>query len=77
MEGGMSLSYCSLHERLFDPQRQTWVTWPHLYVAMVPPFCDLLASCRIDASRYTVSPAPCDRCTAIARQAVDEYIEPL
>ena len=76
MEGGMPLSYCPLHERYLEPQGQTWVTWPPMYVAMLPPFCDMLTSLRIDAARYTVIPAPCDLCTTIARQAVDEDIDP-
>jgi len=48
-----------------------------MYVAMLQPFCDMLTSLRTDAAWYTVLPAPCDLCTAIARQAVDEYIDPL
>ena len=73
----MSLFYCTLHERLFDPQIQTWVTWSHVYVTMVQSFCDMLDAARIDASGYTVRPTPCDLCTVIARQAVDEYFGPL
>jgi len=46
-------------------------------VAMVQPFCDRLDAACIDASGYTVFPAPCDLCTAIARQAVDEHLDPL
>ena len=46
-------------------------------VAMVQPFCDRLDAACIDASGYTVIPAPCDLCTAIARQAVDEHLDPL
>lgn len=73
----MPLFYCPRHERLCDPHGQTWVTWPALYVAMLPPFCTLLDAAKIDASRYTVIPTPCDRCTAMARQAVEEHIDPL
>jgi len=73
----MPLSYCPLHERFFDPQGKTWITWPHMYVEMVKPFCDMLDSASIDSSGYTVIPTPCDLCTAIARQAVDEHSDPL
>ena len=72
----MPLSYCTLHERFFDPHGQTWVTWPQMLVAMVQPCCDMLDAASIDLSRYTVIPTPCDLCTAIARQAVDEPIDP-
>jgi len=73
----MPLSYCTLHERFFDPHGQTWVTWPHMLVAMVQPCCDMLDAASINASGYTVVPTSCDLCTAIARQAVDELIDPL
>ncbi len=72
----MSLSYCSLHERLFDPQCNTWVTWSQMYVDMVKPFCDILDSANIDSSAYAILPTPCDLCKKIARQAVSEQIEP-
>jgi hypothetical protein len=48
-----------------------------MYVDMVKPFCDMLDSASIDSSGYTVIPTSCDLCTAIARQAVDEQIDPL
>lgn len=72
----MPFSYCTLHERLFNPQCQTWVTWPQIYIAMVPPFCDVLHTAHLDVSHYTVLPTPCDVCTAIACQTVDEIIDP-
>ena len=73
----MPISYCDLHKRLFDQQRQTWVTWPRMDLAMAEPFCDVLDSARGDSASHTVIPMPCDLCTAIARQAVDERMEPL
>jgi hypothetical protein len=72
----MPLSYCPLHERCFDSHGQTWVTLPSMYVAMVKPFCDLLDAARIDSSGYMVVLTPCDLCTAVARQAGDEILDP-
>jgi hypothetical protein len=43
---------------------------------MVPPFCDVLHTAHLDVSHYTVLPTPCDVCTAIACQTVDEIIDP-
>jgi hypothetical protein len=32
--------YCDVHERLFDPQHQAWITWPRMWVEMVQRLCD-------------------------------------
>ena len=76
MESGMSIPYCYLHERLFDPQRQAWSTWSRMYVDMVQRLCDMLEAEHIACADHKVTPTACDRCTQIARQAVDEPREP-
>jgi hypothetical protein len=73
----MPIPYCTVHERLFDAQCGAWLTWSQAYVTMVQHLCDILDSAHIDSSHYKVTQTACDRCTTIARQAVDEHIDPL
>ena len=76
LEAGMSLPYCDVHERLLHPQRQTWITWSRMYVEMVQSLCDMLDAEQIACADYRVTQTACDRCTTIARQAVDAHIDP-
>ena len=77
MESGMSIPYCTVHERLFDLKCGAWFTWSQDYVTMVQHLCDILDSANIDSSDYKVIRTSCDLCKKVARQAVDEQIDPL
>ena len=72
MESGMSIPYCYLHERLFNSQSQVWNTWSRMYVDMVQGLCDMLEAEHIACADHKVIPTACDRCTQMARQAVEE-----
>jgi uncharacterized cysteine cluster protein YcgN (CxxCxxCC family) len=76
MVSGMAIPYCDVHERLFDPQRHAWIQWSRMYVEMVQRLCAMLDAEHIACGDYKVTPTACDRCTTIARQAVDEHIDP-
>ena len=73
----MLIPYCTVHERLFDAKCGMWFTWSQAYVIMVQHLCDILDSAHIPSADYQVTRTACDRCTTIARQTVDEPIDPL
>jgi hypothetical protein len=61
----MPIPYCTMHERLFDPQHRTWITWSKDYVTMVQHVCDILDSAHLDTSGYKVVTAACDQCQVV------------
>jgi hypothetical protein len=64
----MLLSYCSIHERVFDPQRHVWTHWSQDCVTPVQHRCDILDSTTsADTDSYLIE-AACDQCVEVARQ---------
>ena len=64
----MPLRYCSVHARLFHPERQAWVNRSQDYINMIKRVGALLASAEIDCADYIVIETACDRCIERARQ---------
>ena len=73
----MFISYCSVHKRLFHPQRNAWIDRSPAYINMIKRVCDILNSAEMDCSDYKVVETACDRCVEIARQILHEQLEKL
>jgi len=77
MDSGMPIPYCSIHERLFDPIKNTWINWSQDCAIQVQHLCDILDSATIAYFDYKVIETACDRCVEIARQILHEQLEQL
>ena len=75
MDSDMPIPCCSVHERLFDPQHNTWINWSQDRVAVVQHLCDIRDSATIAYSDYKVIEAACDRCIEVARQILHAQLE--
>jgi hypothetical protein len=60
----MSLSYCSLHKRLFSRRYHRWVTFSQKTIDELRGYYALLRSTHKDASHLDVREQSCDRCAA-------------
>jgi len=60
----MSLSYCSLHKRLFSRRYHRWVTFSQKTIDELRGYGALLRSTHKDASHLDVIEQSCDRCAA-------------
>ena len=63
----MSLSYCSLHKRLFSQRYHRWVTFSQKTIDDLRGYHALLRSTHKDASHLDVIEQSCDRCEATVR----------
>jgi hypothetical protein len=73
----MSLLYCSLHERLFVQQRNTWATWPLEAIRLLQHLHDILTIANIECADYEVINIACDQCKEITRQILYDQFEKL
>ncbi len=64
----MSLSYCSLHTRLFSRRYARWGTFSQATINEIQGYYDLLRSTHADASHLEVVERSCDQCEAAFRQ---------
>jgi hypothetical protein len=72
----MPTPYCFVHKRLFNLHNSTWMLWDKEHIATQQVGHTLEAAPR-DVSRPVLMQTACDRCAAIARQAICEQMEPL
>jgi len=63
----MSLSYCSLHKRLFSRRYHRWVTFSQKTIDELRGYGALLHSTNADCSHLEVREQSCDRCEATVR----------
>ena len=73
----MPTPYCSVHKRLFNPHNSTWMPWDKEHSALAQQVGHTREAAPRDVSRPVLMQTACDRCAAIARQAICEQIEPL
>jgi hypothetical protein len=64
----MSLSYCSLHKRLFSRRYYRWVTFSQKTIDELRGYYELLRSTHVDASHLEVVEMSCDQCAVIFRE---------
>ena len=60
----MSLSYCSIHKRLFSRKYDHWVNVSQQTIDELRGYCQLLRSTHKDASYLDVIEQCCDQCEA-------------